>query len=92
MTWILWVAGTVVALVVLDRVALWAEGRGWIHWRHSGPSRGTAGTAMLQVQALFEPGIEHVVKERTRIGAEQPGDDEPPDPDGSSDRRAPRDA
>jgi hypothetical protein len=79
-TWVLWVLAGVIALALLDRLALLGEARGWIRWRHSPPSRSTAGNALLHVQAIFEPQIQHVVEERDRIGADQPGDDEPPVP------------
>jgi hypothetical protein len=77
MTWIGWAAVAVVVLIVVDRLALAAESRGWIYWRRRKPTRSTVGTAVLRVQAIFEPQIEHVVEERAEIGADQPGDDEP---------------
>lgn len=79
MSWAAWVVVGVIALALLDRLALLAEARGWIHWRRT-PSRSTAGTSLRRVQAIFEPQIHHVIEERSQIGAEQPDDDEPPDP------------
>lgn len=75
-----WLVVTAVALFALDRLALAAEARNWIYWRRAGPRRTTAGQAMLGIQAIFEPQIQHVVRERSQIGAEQPGDGEPEAP------------
>lgn len=80
MTWAAWVIAAALALALVDRLALLAEARGWIRWRRTPPSRSAAGNALLHVQAIFEPQIQHVVEEREQIGADQPGDDEPPDP------------
>lgn len=80
MSWAAWVVVGVIALALLDRLALLAEARGWIYWRRRTPARSTAGMALQNLQAIFEPQIHHVVEERSQIGADQPGDDEPPDP------------
>ena len=80
MTCVAWLVAGVLALGVLDRLALLAEARGWIRWRRTPPSRSSVGNALLHVQTIFEPQIQHVVDEREQIGAERPGDDEPPDP------------
>jgi diguanylate cyclase (GGDEF)-like protein len=79
-TWVAWLVAGMLALGVVDRLALLAEARGWIRWRRTPPSRSSTGNALLHVQTIFEPQIQHVVDEREQIGAEQPGDDEPPDP------------
>lgn len=80
MTWAAWVVAAALALALVDRLALLAESRGWIRWRRTPSSRSATGNALLHVQAIFEPQIQHVVDEREQIGAEQPGNDEPPDP------------
>jgi hypothetical protein len=59
-----WIAVGLVVAFVVDRLALAAEARGWIRWRRAPPSSTSVGTAMLSVQALFEPDREHVVQER----------------------------
>lgn len=79
-----WIAVALVVAFVVDRLALAAEARGWIRWRRSPPSATSVGTAMLSVQALFEPDREHVVQERldeeSRIDlAEDADPDGPPD-------------
>ena len=75
-----WIVEGIVVLVVLDQVALAAERRDWIRWRRKPPDRGTVSQAALHLQSVFEPAAEHVVEERSRIGAEDDEDGEPPDP------------
>lgn len=75
-----WIVEGAVVLIVLDQAALAAERRGWIRWRHNPPRRGTITSAALHLQSVFEPAAEHAVEERSRIGAEQDEDGDPPDP------------
>ncbi|WP_306362017.1 hypothetical protein [Nocardia sp. CC227C] len=57
--------GIVAFLVVLDQVAVWAEQRGWIHWRHRG---GGGGAGLFNAaQELITPSIRHMVEERHRL-------------------------
>ena len=61
------VALAVIALVVLDQVALWMARRGWIYWRKSPtPSSGGGGAAGLltEFQQLVEPQVRHVIEDR----------------------------
>jgi hypothetical protein len=76
-----WLAGAAAALFALDRALLAAERRGWVYWRRRGPTPGAAGTALLEVQAIFEPDRQHVVEEIRRQGADidHAADDEPLD-------------
>lgn len=66
MTWPWWVVGAVVALVVLDRLALWAESRGWIYWRRRSPEGGGGGGVFADLFLLFQPSRQHVVEEQDR--------------------------
>lgn len=75
-----WIVEGTVVLVVLDQLALAAERRGWIRWRHQPPQRATVTSAALHLQSIFEPAAEHVVEERSRIDAADDEDGEPPDP------------
>ena len=38
---------------VLHRVALWAEGRGWVYYLNSKPSNSALGNAFLEIQSPF---------------------------------------
>lgn len=70
-------------LVLLDRLLLALERRGWIYWRRSRGSSGSLGNAMLDVQKILEPSKRHVVEERRRSPDERPEDGDPPKPRGS---------
>lgn len=65
-----------VALVLLDRLGLWMERRGWIYWRKR-RSKGTLGATLLELQKIFESG-----KSKHVIEAKRDGRKEPPDPGG----------
>jgi hypothetical protein len=52
-------AALVVLAGLVDRLALWAEARGWIYWRRNRP-RGSAGNVLLDLN-VFEPGVRHVI-------------------------------
>ena len=62
-----WIVGVIAALLVagfmLDRLALWAEARGWIYWRRS-PRRGAGSLGFLE--PIFQPSMTHVIEEETR--------------------------
>ncbi len=84
MTWPWVVLAVVVGLLVLDRVALWAEQRGWIYWRRRKPSP-QAGAGMFgELVEMFEPSHRHVVEEQERQAADvvQAETDEPLPPSG----------
>ncbi len=57
-------------LYLLDKLALWAERRGWIYYRNKRSSGGAMGNAFLELQSFFEPSKRHVVEERKRIKKE----------------------
>lgn len=60
------VSGLVVvaALYGLHRLALWAEARGWIHYRESSRPVGTTSRAVSGVDAIFRPEVEHQIEAR----------------------------
>jgi len=62
------------ALLLLDRLALWMESRGWIYWQKKRASSGTLSSAALSVQQLLEPGKRHVL-EMKKEQAERREDD-----------------
>jgi hypothetical protein len=77
--WFILVLGAVIAAVVIDRLMLAAEQRGWVYWRRRKPTTSAAGSAILSVQAIFEPDKGHVVEEQRRLEADidVAGDDNP---------------
>lgn len=69
--WIIGVAA-IVAMFAVDRLALWAERRGWIYWRRT-KRRGTGSLGYLE--PIFQPSISHVVEEETRQHTEAAQDE-----------------
>jgi hypothetical protein len=53
-------------LYVLHRVALWAEGRGWVYYLNSKPSNSALGNAFLEIQSMIEPDKRQLVELRHR--------------------------
>ncbi len=64
--------------LVLDRLALWAERRGWIYYRHRKPSGSTLGSAFLEVQSLLEPNKRHVAEVQRQEPTQQDEQGDPP--------------
>ena len=83
-----WILGAALAVLALDRLALWAESRGWLYWRRRKASTGSLGSALLEVQQMVEPGQRYVAEAREERPAEADEQGDPPAPD-ESDRRAP---
>jgi len=73
MWWLLWVSLAAAALYGLHRLALWAEGRGWVYYRTHRAPVGSAGMAMLEVTSILDPAAEYVIEETrdSRARAEQ---------------------
>jgi hypothetical protein len=67
-----------VAALLLDRLALWAERRGWMYYRHRKPSGSSLGSAFLEVQTLLEPGKRHVAEVQRQEATEQDEQGDPP--------------
>jgi hypothetical protein len=76
-----WIIGGIAALallgLVIDRIALWAEAKGWIYWRRT-QRRGTGSLGYLE--PIFQPSITHVVEEETRQHTEAEQDQSGEDP------------
>ena len=61
MIWV-WALVAAVAFYAVHRLALWAESRGWIYYRTKKMPSGAAGRAMLELSAIVEPEVEHVIE------------------------------
>jgi hypothetical protein len=63
--------------VLLHLLALWAERRGWIYYKHTKPSHSALGNAFLEVQSILEPNKKHIieVKKEDKKQNEEAGDD-----------------
>ena len=69
MTWAI-IAAVCAGLYGLHRLALWAEGRGWIYYLRRRASADALGNAFLNLQKIVEPQAGHVVEVRRRERAE----------------------
>jgi putative acetyltransferase len=64
-------------LYALHRVALWAEGRGWVYYLNSKPSSSTLGNAFLEIQSMIEPQKRPLVEARKEEAVEEDEQGEP---------------
>lgn len=71
------IAATVLIGLAVDRLALWAETRGWIYWRRTKP-RGVGSLGYLE--PIFQPSMTHVLEEETRERTEAEQDQSGEDP------------
>lgn len=72
------VAGVLIALFALHRLALWAEARGWIYYRNA--PAGAGSYALSHIDAIVRPEVEHVIELRDQAAElrEVAGQGEPP--------------
>jgi hypothetical protein len=71
--WILAALG----LIVLDRLLLGAESRGWVYYRRRKASPGTLSRALVEMHATVEPAKAHVAEARQEL-REEDDDGAPP--------------
>jgi hypothetical protein len=70
---ILFSLAILVSLYLLDRVALWAERRGLIFYRHTKPTGNFLGATALELQKIFESGkATHVIEAKHDQNKEAP--------------------
>jgi hypothetical protein len=76
--WMICATVAVVAVVLLDRLLLRLEGRGWIFYRRT---RGVRGGAMYHAQELdsiFNPGMQHVQEAHVKQEQDEDESGDPP--------------
>jgi len=78
MTIVLWVAAAAIALLVLDRLLLSMERRGWIYYRKKKPSGTSLGNAFLEIQSILEPSKKMIVAVKKEEKKEQAESGDPP--------------
>lgn len=78
-----WIGLAAGLLLGLDRLLLYAEGRGWIYYRKKKPSSSALSNACLEVQQLLEPSKKYVVqiKKDERRDRQEAGDLPPEEQD-----------
>ena len=64
----------------LHRAAVWAERRGWIHYRTKVGRGHGVGNACLEVQSMIEPSKRYVLEERLKDASEEAEAGDPPTP------------
>jgi hypothetical protein len=74
----LWIGGVVVTLLVIDRLALWAEARGWIYWRRKKAQTGALGSALMEMNVITNPSAQHVIDAKDAKKLEERENDDPP--------------
>ena len=87
--WALVVTVIPVGLYLLDRILLKLEGRGWIFYRRNKPNFRTAGTAFLELQAMFDPRARYVIERKQHEETDQDDDDSGDPPVAGVDPRRP---
>ena len=74
----LWIGGVVVTLFMIDRLALWAEERGWIYWRRKKAQTGALGSALMEMNVITNPSAQHVIEAKDAKKLEERENDDPP--------------
>lgn len=74
----LWIGGVVVTLLVIDRLALWAEARGWIYWRRKKAQTGAMSSMLMEMNVITNPSAQHVIEAKDAKKLEERENDDPP--------------
>lgn len=77
---VLWIAGAAAALFAIDRLALWAEAKGWIYWRKKKAKSDAMSSMFAELNVITNPSAEHVIvaKDAKKFEERESGDDDPP--------------
>jgi len=67
--------------LILDRLLLMAEAKGWINYRRNGLSRGGASYHTLQLSSIFNPGMQAVIEAKYEDEEQEDESGDPPVPD-----------
>ena len=80
--WALVVVAVPGGLFLVDRILLRFEEWGWIFYRRNKPNFQNAGTALLELQATFDPRSRYVIERKQKEESEEDEDDtgDPPVP------------
>ena len=74
----LWIGGVVVTLFMIDRLALWAEERGWIYWRRKKAQTGAMSSMLMEMNVITNPSAQHVIDAKDAKKLEERENDDPP--------------
>ncbi len=76
-----WAVAIVVAAFAMDRLLLWMESSGWIHYRRTGLARGASVYHLLEMSSVFDPGIQQVIEIMVEEERRQDKSGDPPTPE-----------
>ena len=74
----LWIGGVVVTLFMIDRLALWAEERGWIYWRRKKAQTGAMSSMLMEMNVITNHSAQHVIDAKDAKKLEERENDDPP--------------
>lgn len=77
---VLWGLGTLAICIMLDRLLLRAERKGWINYRRRGLSRSGAAFHSLTLQSIFQPSAQSLIEAKYTQVAEEDDSGDPPGP------------
>lgn len=75
-----WIIGVAIALFLVDRLALWAEDRGWIYWRRKKAQSGAVSSILMELNVVTNPSAQHVVEAKESKKLEERDNGDPPRP------------
>jgi hypothetical protein len=75
---LLWGTIAALTLVILDRLLLWMEGRGWIYYRRNKPAGGGSLYHMMQIHSIVDPAIREVIEAKWHDEEQQDEAGDPP--------------
>ena len=70
-SWLAWSAIVLAVVLLLDRLLLRIEAKGWMNYRRRGLSRGAAVYHLMEMHSVFDPGIQQVIEAEYRQQKEQ---------------------
>lgn len=77
MSWMIVIAGGLIAVYGMHRLAVWAEGRGWIYYRRKDRP---APLPMGLLEEIYQPSIEHTIVELSEEAIRADQDESGADP------------
>jgi hypothetical protein len=69
--WLTSIAIVLAVLLLLDRLLLRVERKGWMNYRRRGLSRGAAVYHLMELHSIFDPGIQQVIEAEYQQRKEQ---------------------
>ena len=78
---LIWGLGIAVGLLLLDRLLLWFESKGWLFYRRTKNRGGGSLYHVLQMHSVFDPSVQEIIE--VKYGEEQTQDEsgDPPVPE-----------